>query len=163
MQRIYCPWREAYFGSKGDECVFCEISKSPNDDEKHRVFYRDEMCFAVMNLFPYTPGHFMIIPHTHCDSPESLDPKIWQHIHSLSQKAFTILYEYGASGVNMGMNIKRAGGAGIPEHLHLHFVPRFIGDTNFITTIGDTRTYGNDFDCVYRKIKAIAKEVFKDR
>lgn len=158
MQRIYAPWRKEYFGSKDTSCVFCAISADPQSDKKNRVFYRDEVCFGIMNLYPYTPGHFMLIPHTHCDSPELLDSKAWIHIQTLSQKAFGILYEYGASGVNMGMNIKKAGGAGIPEHIHIHFVPRYIGDTNFMTSVANARTYGVDFDEIFEKIATLAKK-----
>ena len=105
MHTIYAPWRKEYFGSQESSCVFCAISSAPDSDTQNRVFYRDDFCFGVMNRFPYTPGHFMLIPHAHCDSPELLDSKTWAHIQNLSQKAFGILYEYGASGINMGMNI----------------------------------------------------------
>lgn len=169
MDRVYSPWRSDYFGSKDDgKCIFCEISNVENlstsqlesKDKKNRVFYRDEFVFGVMNAYPYTPGHFMLIPHRHCDSPELLDSSIWLHLHKLSHKAFALLSEYGASGVNMGLNIKKAGGAGIPEHLHLHFVPRYIGDTNFFTSIAECRTYGMDFDKVFDKIKALSQKHF---
>ncbi|MCI6217919.1 MAG: HIT domain-containing protein [Helicobacter sp.] len=160
MDRIYSPWRSGYFDSKMCGCVFCEISQNAQDDEKNRVIYRDGVCFGVMNLYPYTPGHFMLIPHKHCDCPSLLDTREWQHIHMLSQKAFDVLYEYGASGINMGMNIKQAGGAGLPEHIHLHFVPRYLGDTNFLTSIADARTYGIDFDSVFLKIKTLCAKHF---
>ncbi|PAF41757.1 HIT domain-containing protein [Helicobacter sp. 11S02596-1] len=162
MDRIYSPWRSEYFGGKKDSCVFCDISLAKELDEENRVIYRDEICFAVMNRYPYTPGHFMIIPHTHTDSPELLSQEHWLHIHKLSQKAVPLLYEYGASGVNIGMNIKQAGGAGIPEHIHLHILPRYIGDTNFFTTIAEGRTYGVDFQKVYEKIKKLAQKYFKE-
>lgn len=162
MDRIYSPWRSEYFGSKGDECVFCDISTHPQYDEQNRVFYRDSICFAVMNRYPYTPGHFMLIPHFHTDTPDNLPQADWLHIHKLSQKSVSLLYEYGASGINIGMNIKKAGGAGIPEHIHLHILPRYIGDTNFFTTIAEGRTYGVDFDVVFEKIKKLAQKYFKE-
>ncbi|PAF47676.1 HIT family hydrolase [Helicobacter sp. 12S02232-10] len=162
MDRIYSPWRSEYFGSKKSSCVFCEISLSKELDEENRVIYRDEICFAVMNRYPYTPGHFMIIPHFHTDSPELLPQEHWLHIHKLSQKAISLLYEYGASGINLGMNIKQAGGAGIPEHIHLHILPRYAGDTNFFTTIAESRTYGVDFEQVYEKIKKLAQKYLKE-
>ncbi|PAF43874.1 HIT domain-containing protein [Helicobacter sp. 11S03491-1] len=161
MDTIYSPWRSQYFGTKNKNCTFCDISQHPERDEENRVFYRDEICFGVMNRYPYIPGHFMIIPHFHTDSPELLPQEEWLHIHKLSQKSIPLLYEYGASGINIGMNIKQAGGAGIPEHIHLHILPRYIGDTNFFTTVAQARTYGVDFDCVYRKIKELAKKHFK--
>lgn len=161
MQHIYCPWRSDYFKNKVDGCVFCDISNNPNEDENNRVFYRDEICFGIMNLYPYTPGHFMIIPHKHVDTPSSLLLEEWLHIQKLSFGAFRLLEEYGCSGINTGINIKKAGGAGIPEHLHMHFVPRYIGDTNFITSIGDSRIYGINFDSIFEKIKALSKIHFK--
>lgn len=163
MDRIYAPWRSKYFGSCAQGCVFCTIASNPQDDEKNRVIYRDDKIFGVMNLYPYTPGHFMLIPLAHCDSPEELPLEIWLHLHKFSHKAANVLYEYGAQGVNMGLNIKKAGGAGIPEHLHMHFVPRYIGDTNFITSIGEARTYGMDFDSVYAKIKVLGAKYFIEK
>ena len=163
MERIYAPWRSGYFGSKGNEgCVFCEIAKSCENDEANHIIYRDDYVFGVMNLYPYSPGHFMLLPYQHCDSPESLPLEVWLHLHKLSHRAMVLLYEYGAAGINMGLNIRKAGGAGIPEHLHLHFVPRYLGDTNFMTSIAQTRTYGIEFESVYRKIKALAQKHFTD-
>ncbi|WP_295701836.1 HIT domain-containing protein [Helicobacter mastomyrinus] len=160
MDRIYAPWRSKYFTAGSEECVFCNIAKNPQDDEKNHIIYRDELVFGVMNLYPYTPGHFMLLPLIHCDSPEKLPLEVWLHLHRLSHQAMQILYAYGAQGVNMGLNIKKAGGAGIPEHLHIHFVPRYIGDTNFITSIAQTRTFGMEFDSVYVKIKTLAEKYF---
>lgn len=177
MDYLYAPWRSEYFGSKKDICVFCAISQGINlctntqesqksqesieqADFANRIFYRDDKIFCVMNKFPYTPGHFLIIPHVHTPSPEFLDVEIWLHLQKFAQKGIALLKEFGASGVNMGMNIERAGGAGIPEHLHLHLVPRYIGDTNFFTTIGDTRAYGVDFDKIFERIQALAKTHF---
>lgn len=161
IERIYAPWRAQYFGAHDEEgCVFCALAAHPSDDEANRVFYRDDKIFAVMNLYPYTPGHFMLLPLQHCDSPEQLPLEVWLHLHRFSHKAMSLLYAYGAQGVNMGANIKKAGGAGIPDHLHLHFVPRFLGDTNFITAIGEARTYGMDFDSVYRHIKDLSQQFF---
>ncbi|WP_428737676.1 HIT family protein [Sulfurimonas sp.] len=151
---LYAPWRDEYVtNEKIQGCVFCHISKNAFDDGKLHVLYRDEHCFIVMNRYPYTPGHFMIIPHTHIDKLEELDPKVWLHISSLAQKGVCLLKEgLGAHGVNLGMNLGKAGGAGIAEHIHLHLVPRWERDTNFITSIGNTRVYSTDFDKMYQKI-----------
>ncbi|TLD97177.1 HIT family protein [Helicobacter trogontum] len=163
LSHIYSPWRSGYFTTdSNDVCVFCEIANNPHNDVKNRVFYRDSICFGVMNLYPYIPGHFMLIPHKHIDTPTLLSQEEWQHLHILSQKSIAMLEEYGASGINMGINIKKAAGAGIPEHLHLHFVPRYEGDTNFITTIANSRVYGVDFDSIYDKISCLAKKHLYD-
>ncbi len=156
MEHLYAPWRIDYVKGKEKEgCVFCEISQNPSLDKEHRVLYRDEICFAVMNKYPYTPGHFMIIPHQHTDSLEALPAEHWQHIALLAQKGVAALKEeFRTNGVNIGMNLGDAAGAGISEHIHLHLLPRWHKDTNFITTIGDARIYSVDFDEVYERVKS---------
>lgn len=158
MDILYAPWREAYFTQDREECVFCGISKNANDDSKNKVIYRNDWLFIVMNKFPYTPGHILIVPHLHKDSPEKLPQDIWLQTFKIAQDSMQILYDYGASGINMGMNIKQSGGAGIPAHLHLHLLPRWSGDTNFITTIGNVRSYGIDFEKVYEQFLQSAKK-----
>ena len=152
---LYAPWRTDYVsGEKIEGCVFCHISTHAHDDESLHVLYRDEHCFIVMNRYPYTPGHFMIIPHHHTDSLEALDPQTWLNMSALAQRGVRMLKEsFGAHGVNLGMNLGRAGGAGIAEHIHLHLVPRWERDTNFITSIGETRVYSTDFERIYQKLK----------
>ena len=167
MEYLYAPWRTAYITDNEKEkiegCVFCHISKHPELDEKHHVLFRDDDCFVVMNRYPYTPGHFMIIPHHHTDALEALDPKVWLRISELAQRGVKMLKEgYGAQGVNLGMNLGAAAGAGIAEHIHLHLVPRFARDTNFITTIGHTRVYSTDFDAVYRRLKGMVPDYLAD-
>ncbi|MDD2951011.1 MAG: HIT domain-containing protein [Sulfuricurvum sp.] len=159
---LYAPWRNDYVsGEKIEGCVFCHISTHAEDDVSLHVLYRDEHCFIVMNRYPYTPGHFMIIPHCHTDSLESLDPKVWLHITALAQKGVQMLKEsFGAHGVNLGMNLGRAGGAGIAEHIHLHLVPRWERDTNFITSIAETRVYSTDFEKIFLRLKEVAKNYF---
>ena len=154
---LYAPWRNEYVaGAKIEGCVFCHISKNSSEDEESKVLYRDEHCFIVMNKYPYTPGHFMIIPHLHTDKLEELAPESWLHMAELAQKCVRLLKEgFGAHGVNIGMNLGKAGGAGIAEHIHMHLVPRFDRDTNFITSIAESRVYSTDFDKIYRKIKSL--------
>ncbi|MDD2781770.1 HIT domain-containing protein [Sulfuricurvum sp.] len=160
---LYAPWRNDYVsGEKIEGCVFCHISTHANEDESLHVLYRDEHCFIVMNRYPYTPGHFMIIPHEHTDALEALDPQIWIHMSALAQRGVRMLKEsFGAHGVNIGMNLGRAGGAGIAEHIHLHVVPRWERDTNFITSIAQTRVYSTDFETIYHRLKEAAKNYFE--
>jgi ATP adenylyltransferase len=160
---LYAPWRDEYVtGEKIEGCVFCHISKHAPDDEALHVLYRDEHCFIVMNRYPYTPGHFMIIPHHHTDALEVLDPQVWLHMSALAQRGVRLLKEsFGAHGVNIGMNLGKAGGAGIAEHIHLHLVPRWDRDTNFITSIGENRVYSTDFEKIYCRLKEVAEEYFK--
>lgn len=154
---LYAPWRDEYVGGKKIEgCVFCHISENEKDDKDRYVLYRDEKCFMVMNRYPYTPSHFMIIPHYHTDKLEELESEIWLHMSALAQKGVRLLKEgLHAQGVNIGMNLGKAGGAGIAEHVHMHLLPRWIGDTNFITTIGDARVYSTDFHKRYEEILAL--------
>lgn len=154
---LYAPWRDEYItGKKIEGCVFCHITEHANDDEKLNVLYRDEYCFLVMNKYPYTPGHFMIIPHVHTDKLEDLDPAIWLHISSLAQKGVRLLKEgFHAQGVNIGMNLGKAGGAGIAEHIHMHLVPRWERDTNFATSIAGVRIYSTDFEKIYKQLKSL--------
>jgi diadenosine tetraphosphate (Ap4A) HIT family hydrolase len=162
MEQLYAPWRDEYVaGQKIDGCVFCHISKTKDKDCEHHILYRDEICFIVMNKYPYTPGHFMIIPHIHTDKLEDLPLDHWLHITKLTQKGVKLLKEgLKAYGVNIGMNLGECGGAGIAEHIHLHLVPRFPRDTNFITAIGDTRIYSTDFEKIYKRILELSKEYF---
>ncbi|RLC45507.1 MAG: HIT domain-containing protein [Candidatus Cloacimonadota bacterium] len=154
---LYAPWRDEYVtNQKIQGCVFCHISSHEQDDKELHVLHRDEHCFIVMNLYPYTPGHFMIIPHAHTDKLEELDPKVWLHMSELAQKGVALLKEgINAQGVNIGMNLGKAGGAGIAEHIHMHLVPRWERDTNFITAIGQNRVYSTDFEKIYKKIKSL--------
>ncbi|MBU0720507.1 HIT domain-containing protein [bacterium] len=154
---LYAPWRDEYVTNKKIQgCVFCHVSSHASEDEGLHVLYRDEHCFMVMNKYPYTPGHFMIIPHAHTDKLEELDPKVWLHMSALAQKGVRLLKEgVRAQGVNIGMNLGKAGGAGIAEHIHMHLVPRWERDTNFITAIAQTRVYSTDFERLFQKIKSL--------
>jgi len=158
---LYAPWRDEYVkqDKKIEGCVFCHISTHAADDEELHVLYRDEKCFIVMNRYPYTPGHFMIIPHKHTDKLEALESDVWLHMAELAQKGVRLLREgFGAQAVNIGMNLGAAAGAGIAEHIHLHLVPRWERDTNFITSIGETRVYSTDFEKIYQKIKSLVPQ-----
>jgi len=154
---LYAPWRSEYVSQKEIKgCVFCHISSHEKEDEALHVLHRDEHCFVVMNKYPYTPGHFMIIPHLHTDKLEDLDSVTWLHMSDLAQKGVRLLKEgVGARGVNIGMNLGSAAGAGIAEHIHFHIVPRWERDTNFITSIAQTRVYSTDFEKIYKKIKSL--------
>jgi len=159
---LYAPWRDEYITNKNEGCVFCHISSHAKDDEEQHVLYRDEYCFMVMNRYPYAPGHFMIIPHMHTDKLEELPSEVWLHMSALAQKGVRLLKEgLNAEGVNIGMNLGIAGGAGIAEHIHMHLVPRWQRDTNFITSIAHTRVYSTDFERIYKKIKGLVLEYIK--
>ena len=165
MDKLYAPWRTQYITrneEKIEGCVFCHIVNNPDDDEKLGVIHREKDFFIVMNKYPYSPGHFMIIPNHHTANLEDLDEDTFARMSNFAQKGVKLLKEVmNAHGVNIGMNLGKAGGAGIAPHIHMHLLPRWIGDTNFITTIGETRVFSSDFEEIYRKIKDAAPSYFR--
>ena len=162
MNRLYAPWRTQYvINHKKDICVFCNIVKNPKQDEEFAVLFRAKNSYVVMNKYPYSPGHLMVIPNAHTNNTENLDDKTWIEMSLLVKQATKMLKEIlNAQGVNIGMNINKAAGAGIEEHIHYHVLPRWIGDTNFITSIADTRVYPVDFNEIYKKLKSNALKYF---
>ena len=153
MQHLCAPWRSEYFSAKKDSCVFCDVISS-DDDDKNGVLFRAKHCFGIMNLYPYSPGHFMIIPNQHTDKIEELDEQTWFEMSKFVRLGVEILKkELYANGVNIGMNLGKAAGAGIAEHVHYNLVPRWSGDTNFITTISDVRVNGTPFYPLFEKLK----------
>ena len=165
MERLYSPWRDEYVKThkKDKKCVFCNIVKHTTKDKEFRVLYRDRDCFVIMNKYPYTPGHFMLVPNLHTDSLDLLPVKTWIKMSLFAQQGVKLLKEVmNAQGVNLGMNLGKIGGAGIAEHIHYHLVPRWLGDTNFITSIGDTRIYSTDFDRIYKVLCDNSHKYFKN-
>jgi HIT family protein len=155
MQHLCAPWRSEYFTQKVDGCVFCGIVNNDKNDDQNGVLFRAKYCFGVMNRYPYSPGHFMIIPYTHTDSIECLDEQTWQEMSYRVRIGVKILKrELSAGGVNIGMNLGKAAGAGISEHVHYHLVPRWERDTNFITTIADVRVNGVPFYPLFEKLRS---------
>jgi diadenosine tetraphosphate (Ap4A) HIT family hydrolase len=166
MDILYAPWRGDYVttqNKKIDGCLFCHIAKTLDDDENLCVLYRENDFFIIMNKYPYAPAHFMIIPNLHTNNLENLDPKIWSRMCLFAQRGVKMLKEVvNAQGVNIGMNLGQAGGASITEHIHLHLVPRWSADANFITIIANTRVYSIEFDYIYKKLKENISKYFKD-
>ena len=165
MDRLYAPWRTQYVSAQAPKlkgCVFCNIVKLIDQDENLGVLHREDDFFIVMNKYPYSPGHFMIIPNFHTSNLEDLDPVVFAKIANYAQKGVKLLKDIlNADGVNIGMNLGKAGGAGIEQHIHMHLVPRWGGDTNFITTIGDTRVYSSNMEDIYVKLKQNCADYFR--
>ena len=161
MEHLYAPWRYDYVSSEEIKgCVFCHISKNL-DDEKLQVLFYDEHCYIVMNKFPYSPGHIMVIPFLHTSNIESLEEKIWLKMNIRVRQAIKLLKEImPCEGVNIGMNLGRAAGAGIEQHVHYHVLPRWNGDTNFISSLGGTRVYPANFEEIFRKLKENSLKYF---
>ncbi len=119
MDYMYAPWRDDYINGKEKGCPFCNIVDDSSKDAQRHVLYRAKNCFLVMNKYPYTPGHFMVIPNTHTDAIENLPSEVWLEMSEYVQKSVKLLKEdFGVDGVNIGMNLGECGGAGIAEHVH---------------------------------------------
>lgn len=161
MERLYAPWRFEYITEeKIKGCVFCHISQNLND-EKMQVIFSDDLCYVVMNKYPYSPGHIMVVPHFHTDKIEELHDEIWQCMSLRVKQGVKMLKDVmPCEGVNIGMNLGEIAGAGIAQHVHYHLLPRWKGDTNFITTIGHTRVFPVDFDAIFQRLKEHASQYF---
>ena len=155
MEHIWSPWRYKYIAAADREegCVFCRIQESANDDENY-VVYRGRLNFVILNLFPYTSGHLMIVPYEHTASFASINEETSTEMMSLTKRAQTALEaEYHPDGFNIGMNLGRSAGAGVADHIHLHVVPRWTGDANFVSIVGETRVLPEDLATTREKLK----------
>ena len=140
--------------------VLSENSSQTQKDSELGVIFRAKSCFGIMNLYPYSPGHFMVVPYAHEEQISSLSLGTWQEMSFFVREGVGILQKaLGAKGVNVGMNLGTPAGAGIAAHCHYHLVPRWAGDTNFITTIAHTRVCGRDLNELYERLKAEFKGV----
>ncbi len=159
MKRIWAPWRMKYISKteEGNHCILCELGKSEINKE-NLMLHRSNQTYIVMNRFPYTNGHLMIVPKRHLDNPTKLSKAEMLEIGELTQLSINLLTEYAhPQGFNIGMNIGRVAGAGIDKHIHLHIVPRFNGDTNFMPVFADTRVISEDLLKTYSRLKNILK------
>jgi ATP adenylyltransferase len=135
------------------ECIFC-VNSTLNDNKNTYILHRAEKNFAMLNLYPYTSGHLMIAPYAHVPSLTESDPAALEEMMRLAQRAESALLKvYNPSGFNIGLNIGESAGAGIAGHIHMHVLPRWAGDANFMTTIGETRVIPEDLDTTYAKLK----------
>jgi len=158
MDYLWTPWRYAYIATaaksdgKPDACVFCELPKLP--DQEAKIVHRGEHCFVILNSFPYTSGHVMVVPFAHLDELQKLPEPAAREMMALSQTMEHILRKvYSPDGINLGMNIGRAAGAGIAGHVHMHVLPRWAGDTNFMTVTGESRVLPETLEDTWRRIK----------
>jgi ATP adenylyltransferase len=155
MDYLWTPWRYTYVSGTENTtaCVFCEAAKG-KDDAKAFVVYRGQSCFVILNAFPYTNGHVMIVPYAHLDELRKLPTDAANEMMALSQRMETVLRElYHPDGINLGMNIGKAAGAGIAGHIHMHVLPRWVADANFVSVIGETRVLPETLDVTWEKIR----------
>ena len=155
MRNLWAPWRMSYIlqVDQTEECIFCTKPKEERDEE-NLILHRGEVCFAMMNLFPYNNGHLMVAPYRHTADLGGLSDEEHLEMMALAGQCTEILSEIlKAAGFNIGMNLGRVAGAGIDQHLHLHVVPRWNGDTNFMPIVGDTKVISEALVDTYRKLR----------
>ncbi|OGS21872.1 MAG: HIT family hydrolase [Elusimicrobia bacterium RIFOXYA2_FULL_40_6] len=154
MKTMFAPWRMKFIaGKKAKGCVFCKALKSAHD-KKNFVLCRIKTAFAILNLYPYANGHLMIVPKKHTNKIETLSASELCELMQLVQLSVKALGKiYKPQGYNIGMNIGKCGGAGIADHLHIHVVPRWLGDTNFASSICETKVIPESLSTTYKKLK----------
>jgi ATP adenylyltransferase len=159
MDRLWSPWRYDYINKPGPTeeshaCVFCSMLDREGDDESKFIVHRARHNFIVLNIYPYISGHLMIVPYLHLALIADAPKETTDEMTDLAKRAQTVLREvYRPDGFNLGMNLGRAAGAGVADHFHMHIMPRWTGDTNFMTTVGETRVHPEDLATTYRKLR----------
>ncbi len=156
MQHLWSPWRSDYINRAlaPSGCVFCELASGQLDDAATFVLLRAEFNFVVLNRYPYTSGHVMVVPNEHIATLEAAGEEVAAEMFRLTrlaEKNLRALYKPG--GINLGMNIGESAGAGVADHIHMHVLPRWTGDVNFMTSVGGTRVLPEDLQKSYEKLK----------
>jgi len=159
MDHLWSPWRYQYVSSAGtvplgkEYCLFCRVAASPLEDGVNLVVLRAERSFVLLNRYPYSTGHLMIAPYAHVATLEETEAATLEEMMRLAQRSEMALRRvYGPDGLNFGFNIGQAAGAGIAGHIHMHGLPRWAGDTSFITTVGETRVLPEDLETTRQKL-----------
>ena len=159
-ERLWSPWRMEYILSdkEKDRCIFCEAI-AQDSDEKNLILYRGEHAFIILNLYPYNNGHLMMVPYEHVPSTEDLTPDVLVELMRLVNKSLQLLRDVmSPQGFNIGINMGAPAGAGIEDHVHIHVVPRWTGDTNFMPVLATTRVVPELLEETYTKILDALKE-----
>jgi len=157
MDYLWTPWRFQYMAQAAQgiepECIFCDAAATQRDEET-LIVYRGTKVFIILNRFPYTSGHTMIVPYAHVAELNLCQPGTLEEMMELAQRLESVYrMEYRPDGMNLGMNLGRAAGAGVTGHLHLHMLPRWFGDSNFMTVTGETRVHPEELGTTYQKLK----------
>jgi ATP adenylyltransferase len=156
MDHLWSPWRFKFIseGPPKGGCVFCGLPGDPADDEKTLVVHRAAFNYVLLNLYPYTAGHLLIVPYAHASELNAVTMQTTEEMMALTRLAERALQEvYHPNGINLGMNLGAAAGAGIAGHIHMHVLPRWMGDANFLSTIGHTRMLPEELPVTWRKVK----------
>ena len=160
MDRLWSPWRSEYIASSSaaekepTRCLFCELKADVNHDETNLVIHRAAHNLIVLNRYPYISGHLLIVPYEHVGDLDAASKETTDELMDLTKRCQTALREtYHPSGFNVGMNLGESAGAGIAHHIHIHILPRWTGDTNFMTAVGETRVLPEDLSTTYQKLR----------
>jgi ATP adenylyltransferase len=159
MEHLWSPWRLAYITGSGQTtgCVFCDAVSSADAD---LVVFRGTTCFIILNLFPYNSGHLMVVPNRHVASLADATPDELNELIALTRRSEIALTEaYEPHGMNMGINLGKPAGAGVLGHVHMHVVPRWNGDTNFMTIVGQTRVLPEELPATASKLRPIFEKL----
>ncbi|MGI9033409.1 MAG: HIT family protein [Acidimicrobiales bacterium] len=161
LARLWAGWRLPYLeastaeGEETEQCVFCRILDSPEPAEETYVVWRDKQCAVVLNAFPYTSGHLMVMPVRHAGDLVDLSAdeaaRLWEVV---TEAVVGLRNAYSPEGLNVGANMGRAAGAGVPDHFHVHCLPRWNGDTNFMTTLAETRVLPEALPSSFARLRA---------
>jgi ATP adenylyltransferase len=159
MDYLWTPWRYAYVtgADQAKTCIFCTAPQQT--DEQARIVLRATHCYVILNTYPYTNGHVMVVPYAHLDELQKLPPEAAREMMALSQRMEGMLRSlYHPDGINLGMNLGKAAGAGVAGHIHMHILPRWVADANFISVIGETRVLPEALDVTWAQMrKAVAQ------
>lgn len=158
MDRLWSPWRAKYIAtgvdSEGSSCVFCRLALETENDEANFVLHRATNAFVALNLYPYITGHLLVVPYQHLGDLGSTPKEITDELMDLTKRSEAALRKvYSPPGFNIGMNLGGAAGAGIADHIHLHILPRWSGDTNFMTSVADTRVIPESLETTYSRLR----------
>jgi len=156
VERLWSPWRLAYVTGGGDRkgCVFCDAQEA--GDQDRLLLWQGDACFVILNLYPYNNGHLMVVPNRHVATLANLEPAELEELMRLTRLSEMVLTEaYHPQGINVGMNLGRAAGAGVVDHLHIHLVPRWVGDTNFMSVIGNVRVLPEELEVTAARLREI--------
>ena len=158
MQRLWTPWRRAFVEGSADNahtgCFLCTYASDPARDRENFVLAREKAVFVLLNLYPYNSGHLMVAPYLHTGDLATLDEHIAAELMAMTQTSLAALAAaYSPEGFNVGMNLGKVAGAGVPDHLHVHVVPRWGGDTNFMPVAANTKVLPESLDQTYERLE----------
>ncbi len=155
MDYLWTPWRFAYITTvdQASECIFC-VLQNLGDDQKALIVHRGEHNFIILNAYPYTSGHAMVVPYAHLDRLSKLPEPAADEMMAFTRRLEAVMIDvYHPDGVNLGMNIGKAAGAGVTGHIHMHVLPRWVADANFMTVVGETRVLPESLEDTYTRLK----------